>query len=292
MARRYPNLFLLGIPKCGTTSLYRYISEHPDIFAPEKKEPNYLIYDNIKELGASGKKLRNCIDNEEDYLNLYEDSAGKYLLEGTIFVYCFEDSLRRISQISPDYRAIVILRNPVDRFVSHYKMSRNLGDVRVGIEEYIKNPICGMGTNALEMGLYGYHLEKIFRIFDRDRVHVLLLDDLKTDRADAIGKIFDFLGIARMPEKDYEKNHLSSPGVARSSFLRNLYFNSQVVDGIKEVFRKTPVYKLRKIAMKSLFEQWNPPEETLYLLYRYYREDIKKTEMILDRSLDDWKVFC
>ena len=288
---RYPNLFLIGVPKCGTTSLYRYISVHPDIFAPEKKEPNYLIYENLKAIGARRKKLDNAVSSTREYLDLYKDANEKYLLDGTIFTYLFTDAMDAIRKISPDYKALVILRDPVGRFISHYKMSYNLGDVKTGIEEYIRNPICGMGTNTLEMGLYGVFLERVFKVLGRDRVHVVLLDDLITDRNAALGEVYDFLGLPYYQSDEDDTKHLSSPGKARSAFLRNIYFDNSIVSGLKDILRKTPLYKLKKTVNDRLFEQWRPSGETIGFLHEYYLKDIEKTEDILGRSLDEWKVY-
>jgi len=290
MKNRIPNLFLIGAPKCGTTSLYRYLSVHPDIFTPDIKEPNYLIYKKLVELDASRKKLNRAIKTSDDYQKLYQSAEDeKYLLDGTIFTYCFEESQNMLKKVSPDYKAILILRNPVERFISHYQMSCNLGDVKSDIVEYVKNPMSGMGMNTIWLGMYSEHLEKIYKNLGRDNVHILLLDDLKADTEKVLADLYDFLGLSFVKPENSGTAYLRTKGMARSSALRNLYLENKLIRSIKKLLKNTSIYNLKNSINKRLYREWTAPDYIKRILYDYYIEDIDKTEELLGRSLDCWR---
>ena len=290
MKKRTPNLFIIGAPKCGTTSLFRYLSEHPDIFIPAKKEPNFLIYDNLKKIDARSREVKKAIKTPDGYLNLYMDSGDeKYLLDGTVFVYSFDDALKKLKEMSPDYKAVIILRNPVLRFISHYKMSVNLNDVKKPIEEYIKSPICGMGMNTLELGLYSKRLKRVFEILGSDRVHVLLLDNLKQNVEETLLKLYDFLEINRVLPENCHKVYLKNPGIAKSAFFRRIYVKSKFLKLVKKIFRKTPIYKLKNGINKKLYSDLVISQEINKTLFEYYENDIYELENILGRKLDYWR---
>ncbi len=101
---RKPDFFIVGAPKCGTTTLYAYLSGHPEVFMPAVKEPNYFL-EGPAQLGL----------DEPSYLALFRDagSADRAGEATPMYLYC-ESSPAKIKAFNPDAQIIIMLRNPVD----------------------------------------------------------------------------------------------------------------------------------------------------------------------------------
>jgi len=105
---RKPDFFIVGAPKCGTTSMYHYLRQHDQIFMPDEKEPHYFGED-LK------KRPDKFIDNEDEYLNLFKDAKPDQKLgEASTFYLYSKSASREIKEYNPDAKIIIMLRNPID----------------------------------------------------------------------------------------------------------------------------------------------------------------------------------
>ncbi|MGA9342175.1 MAG: sulfotransferase, partial [Rhodanobacteraceae bacterium] len=117
-----PNLFLVGAPKCGTTSLYEYLRQHPQIFFPfderdysRTKEPNHFCPD-LEILD------RYAIRDRRDYLALYKGSEGMFLRGDASTNYLVsEHAPAAIKDFCPEARILVMLRPPVEMMHSYHR---------------------------------------------------------------------------------------------------------------------------------------------------------------------------
>jgi hypothetical protein len=128
-----PTFLILGAAKCGTTSLAAYLAQHPDVFMPEKKEPNYFA---IKDLQTTPKGpapprvLAAILYNlsaatRQEYLDLFAPGCGHRARgEASVRYLYFPEAVENIHAELPEARLVVMLRNPVDRVYSHYNMNR------------------------------------------------------------------------------------------------------------------------------------------------------------------------
>lgn len=108
-----PNFFIVGAPKCGTTSLYSYLRSHPSVFLSEHKEPNFFCDDYADEIRR--------YDNEEDYLEGCFSRAGdshQVVGEGSVLYLSSERALERIRDFSPQARILIAVREPVEMLKS------------------------------------------------------------------------------------------------------------------------------------------------------------------------------
>src|SRR5437667_5641216 len=103
---RLPNFFIVGAPRCGTTALYTYLRQHPDIFLPETKEPHYFNRD----MNSGG-----AIRDHKEYLSLFAGAQGRARVgEASVYYLSSAYAAREISKVCPGAKIIVMLRNPVD----------------------------------------------------------------------------------------------------------------------------------------------------------------------------------
>jgi exopolysaccharide biosynthesis WecB/TagA/CpsF family protein len=199
-----PDFFIVGAFKAGTTSLYDYLGQHPQIFLPFHKEPMYFGAD----LDARYQKM-----SEEDYLGLFADARPDQRVGEASPWYLYSTSAAaEIKAFAPEAQIIVMLRNPVD--VMHAQHSQllfnqredlaNFGEALVAEDARRRGERIPAGALRREALFYRHsvrfaeQLQRYFDVFGRDRVHVIIHDDLRDDTAGVVRATFEFLGVDPM----------------------------------------------------------------------------------------------
>src|ERR1700733_8619605 len=124
------NLFIVGAAKCGTTSLYEYLNQHPEIYMCPVKEPHFFsnkvenLNKDLYRAPEPGKKYHTKVIKDIDvYTSLFDDGAA-YKIRGEASPSYLWDSdvAQKLYQYNPNAKIIIILRDPIDRLVSAYQM--------------------------------------------------------------------------------------------------------------------------------------------------------------------------
>jgi hypothetical protein len=231
-ARRVPNLFIVGAPKSGTTSMYEYLRGHPDVFLTEFKEPCYFAPDLA--LDKSGNFLRYGRD-EVRYYDLFSAAGNVKVVGEASTRYLFSsDAPVLIREASPEARIVAMLRNPVDLVHSlhAHKLAAGTEDI-VDFEQALaaeddrhagrrlpahSNPRL---ATYRDRALFGEQVSGWLQTFGRDRVHVIIFEDMASNPAAEFQRLLEFLDI----DPDYEPASFSAHNVAhgaRSARLRRL----------------------------------------------------------------------
>lgn len=183
---RKPNLFMIGGPKCGTTSFQEYLAGHPHIFMSEPKEPCY--FDKDIPFPSSPR-------NDGEYMRCFAGATERHIIIGeasTNYLYS-KVAVANILAFSPAARFIVMLRNPIEMAASLHSeavktLTEDVCDFRKawGLQEERRQ---GLSLPRLcyqkDFALYGdfcklgSQLQRLFRLVNRERVHVIVFDDLK-----------------------------------------------------------------------------------------------------------------
>lgn len=213
-----PNLFVVGAMKAGTTTLYRYLAGHPDVFMSPIKEPNYFSgegeMDRVAPLhGAASAGLDAYLDgpmaerhmayvpDRGRYLRLFRD-AGRQPWRGEASPsYLFSAvAPGAVREASPGARVVILLREPLDRALSHYRMDLGEGLVRAPFARAVREDrrAEGMGYPTeslyLAMGMYARQVRRWMDAFP-GRVRVYLFDDLRADPRALTDDLAGFLGV-------------------------------------------------------------------------------------------------
>ncbi len=197
-----PNFFIVGAPKCGTTALYRYLSAHPDIFMPGRKEPHFFGSD-LEHVPIDARSL-------DEYLALFAPAGDKKRVgEASVWYLVSQTAAQEIAAFNPEARIIIMLREPVDMLHSLYHHLLYSGseteptfeaalaaepDRRAGR----RLPPSRRRRQSLyyrEIAAYTAQVERYFDAFGRDAVHVILFDDLKRDAAGMYRDVLAFLEV-------------------------------------------------------------------------------------------------
>lgn len=210
MNKNLANLFIVGAAKCGTTSLYEYLSQHPQIYMCPVKEPHFFsdkvenLNNELYEQPKKGVKYHSKIIKDPDvYQSLFDEGAGFNIRGEASPSYLWDpDSALKIFNYNPNAKIIVVLRNPIDRLVSGYQMDHSLGlqagtDFLTNIKEEFKKEkkIWGIDRIYLDLGFYYEQISRYKKLFPDDQILIIKFDNLVKKTSETLVNVFKFLKV-------------------------------------------------------------------------------------------------
>ncbi|NOR54700.1 MAG: sulfotransferase [Sulfurovum sp.] len=294
---RMPNFLIVGAAKAGTTSIYEYIKNHPEIFLTEPKEPTFFSYADEDKPVFSMHKEVDFVTKIKDYSKLY-DSVENQKCWGeasTPYLYLYEKTIDNIKRLVPDYnnlKIIIILRNPVERAYSQYMMRiRDLTE-HMSFEDAINDEKNRMENNAhfdffyLDRGLYYKQVKAYLENFKN--VNIILYDDLRKNNADIIKEILTFLRVDEKYIPDIRKEFNVS-GKSKIRFLRSLIIDDYIGKNLlKKILPKSIRKKIQEVIDKYNTQKIPMEQKDRDFLKKYYKNDIIKLESLIGRDLSSW----
>lgn len=219
--RLMPNFIVIGAQKCGTTSLFEYLIEHPSISAPARKE--------IAFFSRHFSKGINCYRSYFPTLFHRLGRQGHITGEASTGYICHPHAPRRIAETIPQVKLIALLRNPVDRAYSHYHHTVRRGRENLSFEEAIEKEderLHGLVERMLEnenyynknfhyysylsRGIYVEQLKIWLEAFRRDQILILRSESLDTQPSATLEKVLNFLDVPCWEPKKYERYNSNS----------------------------------------------------------------------------------
>lgn len=218
---RKPDFFIIGKPKSGTTALYQFLQQHPQVFMSEVKEPQFFDHDRAEEVRAchSGSphedRYRQAAcryATERDYLRLFERARdGQVAGEASPSYIESAVAADAIHQFNPDARIIVLFREPVSFLQSvFYQNKRTLNEDADSLETAMDLEADRKAGRKLPKQIdwpgrvfyserikYAEQLERFLAFFPRQQISVFLYEDFRKDNAATVREIAGFLGIDR-----------------------------------------------------------------------------------------------
>jgi len=271
-----PNFLIIGAAKAGTTSLYHYLRQHPDVFMSSVKEPRYYWQEGL----AEGRLE---IFGREDYERLFSDVTSQRAVGEASPQYLNSPTApERIAADLPGVRLIVSLRNPADRAYSSYLGRLQGGEERRGVEEAMQP-----GSYYVESSCYYASLSRYFDRFARDRIKVILFDDLVANPRAVMRDLFEFLGVESTFDVDVTTPHNRaaiprSPAANRVLLKTALFIHRLLPPPLRDTGITSRIQRLFLRRPEPL-----PPDIRRRLL-EYFREDIGKTGALIGRPLAHW----
>jgi len=257
---RKVNLFVVGAMKAGTTSFVDMLSQHPEIYVPPIKEPHFFVNKLPKAIYEPSRFFNldtyfekefpkplhiTKIEKEMQYKKAYSLATGqKYLLDASTCYLSSPEAASNIYNYNPDARIIVVLRDPLKRAYSHYKMDLALGRTTKSFEEVVKREVMEYhATNLswssyLGMGFYAQQIKKFQSKFEN--VLVLQMEDLSSEPQNVLKAIKRFLQIA-----PFNVSKSSTKNVTRTLRFQKLFFFLRRL-GLKDYFSKAVGHKTKQ----------------------------------------------
>lgn len=283
-----PNFFIIGAPKCGTTSLYSWLAGHPSIFLPERKEPTYFNNDH---------SFTRCFSlNEYESLFRNATQAHKAVGEASVWYLYSQNAVKNILDYAKDALFIVCLRNPVDMAYSlhqqlvvsgvekefdfqtawnrQFTTSRNQHqshDVRL-----LYGRVCSLGEQ----------IDRLYQAVDKRRVLTVFLEDMKCNSRQEYLKTLNFLCV--MDDGRTYFPTVNSSKQLRYKFIRRaatiagdikLRIGLRKRLGVEEILNRLITRTEQRPPLEGRFRQE---------LSEYFNNDISKLSEILQRDLSHW----
>jgi hypothetical protein len=287
---RWPNFFIAGAPRCGTSTLHAWLPSLPGVFMSRIKEPNYFSRRVIGDDFPLDKPIR----DDRRYLRLFKDAGHAAIVgEATPFYLCDPGAPAHIRRKSPDARVLASLRDPVERLYSHYLMMRNnvpgFGSFREEIERGLS--LRGLRNIAYldpTIGLYSRQVARYRHEFGV-RFKVILFEDWTRDTPKTLRSISEFLGLGPVigPVPAPRRRRYAE---ARGPLVRFVFGNRYLSRASEALMPDRLRTSIRKAALVK--ETPRPPMDprARSLLIDYYQEDMELTQRILGRRLP-WRNF-
>jgi hypothetical protein len=291
-----PNFIIIGQMKAGTSSLHAYLRQHPDVFMPDVKELRFFS-EVISETG----RLR--IDDDyrrtrisagmpvtfNEYERLFDAATGqKALGEATPGYLNRERAAHQIKKFIPNVRLIVSLRRPSDRVYSHFQMDKRAGRTKVNFADAFRD---GLDESWVRYNSSFEGLSRYYELFDQSQIKAIRFEDLITQSAAEVQRIFQFLEVDPNFKPDTSAVHneggdYRSSMLARvsSTFQRNWFLMKHVKSAVP-----APIWNLGRALTRRNMKKPEPlTTELRREIASHFREDTLKVQELVGLDLSDW----
>jgi len=279
----WPNFFIVGAPKAGTTSLWAYLNEIPGIYMSPVKEPEYFS-EAHDDAGFPRKRL-----NEEQYLSLFNGVKDEKIIGEASTGYLVDPkALFSIHDINPTAYILISLRDPVERLFSSYLFYVRFGYLKASFCEEIENSIKNFPM-WMERGIYFDRVKRCLELFGTKHVKILIFEEWIKNPKNTVQEILQFLGI-NYEINDFKEETYNPLLVSRGSIAK-LVFRSKKIVGFAQKY--LPSSTRRILTEKILTYKAEKPKmekKDRNFLIDFYKDDVKKLANLLGRKLP-WRNF-
>jgi hypothetical protein len=283
------DFFIVGAPKSGTTSLYHYLSEHPQVEMSSQKEPDYFSDKAIHEQGMYYAKNR--VDTLDKYESLFVQKESVVYGEASVSYLFYENVAEDIKKYNPNAKIIIMLRDPIERAFSHYLMDYRLGLISDSFENVLAK--ISKHKNAhlfyqqyIEVSKYAKQIQRYLDFFKKENILFIDYEDFKINVSKTVDQVYNFLNISTEFVADINTKH-NTFIMPKNKIIRLIYSFVFLRKILTFLF---PVYLVKNIRV-LLFKSDKKPEllkETRSLLSIIFNDDIKKMEEVLAKNYSKW----
>ena len=307
--------FFVGAPRCGTTSLAKYLRGHPEACLSRPKEPHFFTIRDLR--GCSTNQLEDVLRN--NYLDRFfpHRDGASVLAEGSVSYLYAPERLEPVLRIWPGAKFIICVRNPLQLLPSLHRRHFVNGDETVREFERAwalvperrngrKIPRSCLDPRFLdywEAGNLGRHVERFFSVIGRDRCLISIFDDLNADPRREYRRVLDFLGLPDDGKHEFER-HAESKDCRLPWLQRLLQRPPRFALGLLDSddlhnprFAETAGPFLRKLLdLRTRILDWNEiPAERRAIdppvigeMRAMYRDDVALLSKLVNRDLGHW----
>ena len=279
------HLIIAGTNKAGTTSLFRYLADHPEVAPSHVKELRYFLNGNAQ--------LESYLMHftGDDRSLVFLEASPQYLDAGIA-------TAQRIHSVLPQAKLLMLLRNPVDRlrsFFDSYKSRKDRLVEDMDFEQFAELAIASddqehLSPHLIEFrrelhrGRYADHISTYLRVFKPEQLHICFLDYLQSDAAGLVRQICQFVGVDPAYFDDYEFTVENRTRLYRSSRLQSIAH--KINADFESYFNR---HRRLKFWVRSLYTQLNESKSAtrqlirLPILENYYKTCNQELGKILDQ---------
>lgn len=190
-----PTFCVIGAMKSGTTSLHHYLAAHPEISMSRPKELDFFVAEKNYDRGVDW------------YASHFDDAAAVRGESSTNYTKChiFDGVPARMNALLPNVKLIYVLRDPIERLISHYEHNRSRGRESRTFDEALRSP---ERNHYVQCSQYLTQLEAFLEYYSLEQIHVVDAHELRQERSEALSAIFRFLAVDdSFYDPAYEQEH-------------------------------------------------------------------------------------
>ena len=285
--RRKPNLFIIGSMKSGTTFLWRLLASHPSIFMCDPKEPSFFVEPTQLRVIWPWGWEQGYWKSEEQYLELFRLAGAATILGEASVHYTYAPLAsgvpEKLHRFNPSARFIYVMRDPIERTISHYwHRVRWFGETR-SLSSAIKDD-----PQFRDVSYYAMQLAPYFRLFGRDQIKAVIFEQLVCNPTETIRSILDWLNLdssfspPSLPAENTTPDIIEQQ-IGKFSGLRNR-FSRVVIDNAPASIRRLAV----RIATLRVDRINVDTSETVEHLRPLQRSQTEELTQLLGREFPEW----
>ncbi len=297
-----PNLFIVGQPKSGTTALYEFLNQHPEVFMCPMKEPWYFARDLIQErLRYHKREIGKRPKNDWEYLNLFENAGNQKILGEASTCYLYSKvAAEQIYKFNPNAKIIMMLREPVNFLYSYYNYSVTMGRENAGsfekalaLENERKKwrkvpPANSQPSERFYSELIKYYeqVRRFYDVFPPEQIKVIIFEDFKMDNAEHFRDVLEFLRIDNNFRPEFGMVNVRR--LARFPKLGYWFFNSKAKKLLLRFLPQSWFTKIKPWGKRILWRKGKqkPVDPVLRRkLMLQYKDEVKKLSEFLNIDL-------
>lgn len=271
-----PNFIISGFPHAGTTTLYYYLKQHPEIYFSKLKEPHFFTQ--YYEWG------------ENWYLSHFKSNKKFPAVGEATPNYCNSKiGMKRMYKFNPEFKLIIIMRNPVERLYSNYKWFVNHYGENLSFENFIS-----YNQDLIPKFKYCPIINNFLKYFSKKNLFFLIFEKFIKDPNKYLKEICEFLDVNSKfkfdPKKIYQNRSLMPMSLSLQKINQKYFYPDYkepfLIQSVKITINQFIIIlncwlKLRKFPELK--------EETRLHFNKYYKDDILNLEKLLNIELDEWK---
>ena len=274
---RQVNLICVGAQKSGTTTLYTILTKHPEFTFARIKEVQYFATDPY------------TADHRKYHANYRGRVLRRWIADFTPRYLAHPEAASRIAAYNPDTHIIILLRDPVQRAISHYQMKIRNGNETRSFAEVVRSDTEALkhemtvetGQSVVGRGLYAAQIARYDALFPRNQIHLMRFDDLVKHQEVTVNALLSELGSTSIT--------LTETVHANPAFEPQLKRVWKVVSRLPMVYTARLRMVLRNQSRRSIAQTTPPVDEaTLKVLRAFYREDQLALQTRTGWDLSDW----
>lgn len=287
-----PNFLIIGAAKCGTTTLYNHLKDHPQVAMCQSKEPRYFAFrDALPD--PNDPIMADSICAPETYRDAFTINAlTRATGEASPIYLAHPEAYRAIHTHNPQMKLIAVLRDPSERAFSHFLMSQRQGfEPEKDFIKAIGAPVVHLGKWRRERpyipySRYGRGLERFLSVFPQSQLLVLFSQDLKRDPDETLRKLTDFLEVESLksgsPRRDNVGYAVRRPGLER-------LIRQAQQSGVTRFMPANLKSTLRGMARRSNKTDRHMTQQERRAALDLLIPDIEETERLLGTDLAAWR---
>lgn len=302
MSKKLPNFLIVGAAKCGTSSLHKYLDQHPSIFMSKVKEPRFLS-SQVTPFPLNGpgddKVEAWYVKEYNDYVKLFEGAEGYPAVgeSSADTLYFYKGTIPVIKRYLGQPKIIIVLRHPVKRAFSSYQhLVRDLRE-ELSFEDGLKEEPRRIKDNWELI----YHYTAASMYYDSVKaflenfpeVKVVLNEDLEKTPNAVLRDIFRFLGV----DPDHDVNteiRYNMSGKPKSQWIHQFFFEGNMARKLARPIARTLFSREARVRIAQKIQEKNLTRltinpDTRNRLQAYFGEEIRRMETLLKRDLSVWK---